>query len=224
MCRAKHTYHLKIRLQLKESIIMNATNHITPFTHFTREELNHLSEEEIISGFKLKNPQITQKYFYGFCKIAYITWNERYQLLNKEELDFYTISNDYYLKMVRNNWVNLEEDRETASLQTWIIGGFRYSILDALERYNMEQEHKFKSLPIENYSEKISNLADHSSDIDLRDIRDSILKDDTNKIIFDKYHIQGYNMKEIAEVLNITPSAVSQRYKSIIKTITHYYK
>lgn len=203
---------------------MKSTNYITQFTHFTKDDLEHLDDDEIITGFKLKNPQITQKYFYGFCKIAYITWNERYQLLNKEELDFYTISNDYYLKMVRNNWVNLEEDRETASLQTWIIGGFRYSILDALERYNMEQEHKFKSLPIENYSEKISNLADHSSDIDLRDIRDSILKDDTNKIIFDKYHIQGYNMKEIAEVLNITPSAVSQRYKSIMKTITHYYK
>ena len=203
---------------------MNVANHITQFSYFTENELNHLKDEEIICGFRQNNPQITQKYFYGFCKIAYITWNERYQLLNKEELDFYTISNDYYLKMVRNNWVNLEEDRETASLQTWIIGGFRYSILDALERYNMEQEHKFKSLPIENYSEKISNLADHSSDIDLRDIRDSILKDDTNKIIFDKYHIQGYNMKEIAEVLNITPSAVSQRYKSIMKTITHYYK
>lgn len=203
---------------------MNVANHITQFSYFTENELNHLKDEEIICGFRQKNPQITQKYFYGFCKIAYITWNERYQLLNKEELDFYTISNDYYLKMVRNNWVNLEEDRETASLQTWIIGGFRYSILDALERYNMEQEHKFKSLSIENYSEKISNLADHSSDIDLRDIRDSILKDDTNKIIFDKYHIQGYNMKEIAEVLNITPSAVSQRYKSIMKTITHYYK
>ena len=203
---------------------MKSTNYITQFTLFTKDDLDHLDDDEIITGFKLKNPQITQKYFYGFCKIAYITWNERYQFLNKEELDFYTISNDYYLKMVRNNWVNLEEDRETASLQTWIIGGFRYSILDALERYNMEQEHKFKSLPIENYSEKISNLADHSSDIDLRDIRDSILKDDTNKIIFDKYHIQGYNMKEIAEALNITPSAVSQRYKSIIKTITHYYK
>lgn len=203
---------------------MKSTNYITQFTHFTKDDLEHLDDDEIITGFKLKNPQITQKYFYGFCKIAYTTWNKRYQLSEKEELDFYTISNDYYLKMVRNNWVNLEEDRETASLQTWIIGGFRYSILDALERYNMEQEHKFKSLPIDNYSEKISNLANHSSDIDLRDIRDSILKDDTNKIIFDKYHIQGYNMKEIAEALNITPSAVSQRYKSIIKTITHYYK
>lgn len=203
---------------------MNTTNHISPFTYFTKEELSLLSEEEIITGFKLKNPQITQKYFYGFCKIAYNTWNERYQLLGKEELDFYTISNDYYLKMVRNNWIDLEVTRETASLQTWIIGGFRYSILDALERYNMKQEQKLKLLPIENYSEKISNLADHSSDIDLRNIRDFILKDDTNKIIFDKYHIQGYNMKEIAEALNITPSAVSQRYKSIIKTITHYYK
>ena len=203
---------------------MNATNHITPYTHFTKEELSLLNEEEIICGFKQKNPQITQKYFYGFCKIAYITWNKKYQLLDKEELDFYTISNDYYLRMVKNNWKDLEEDRKTASLQTWIIGGFRYSILDALEKYNMEQDQKFKSLPIENYSEKISNLADYSSDIDLKNIRDSILKDDINKIIFDKYYIQGYNMKEIAEVLNITPSAVSQRYKSIIQTITHYYK
>lgn len=203
---------------------MKSTNCITQFTHFTKDDLEHLDDDEIITGFKLKNPQITQKYFYGFCKIAYTTWNKRYQLSEKEELDFYTISNDYYLKMVRNNWVNLEEDRETASLQTWIIGGFRYSILDALERYNIEQEQKFKSLPIDNYSEKLSNLADHNSDIDLRNIRDFILKDVTNKIIFDKYHIQGYNMKEIAEALNITPSAVSQRYKSIIKTITHYYK
>lgn len=203
---------------------MDTVNRITPFTHFTEDDLKHLDEKEIITGFKLKNPQITQRYFYGFCKKAYTTWDKKYQLLEKEELDFYTLSNDYYYRIASNNWKELEEERKTASLETWIIGGFRYSVLDALEKYNTEQDKKFKSLPLENYSGKISILADNTSNIDFTQIRDVILKDSINKIIFDKYHIQGYNMKEIAEELKITPSAVSQRYKSIIKIITHYYK
>lgn len=153
-----------------------------------------------------------------------MTWDKKYQLLEKEELDFYTLSNDYYYRIASNNWKELEEERKMASLETWIIGGFRYSVLDALEKYNTEQDKKFKSLSLENYSGKISILADNTSNIDFTQIRDVILKDSINKIIFDKYHIQGYNMKEIAEELKITPSAVSQRYKNIIKIITHYYK
>lgn len=203
---------------------MDTINQITPFTHFTEDDLKHLDEKEIITGFKLKNPQITQRYFYGFCKKAYMTWDKKYQLLEKEELDFYTLSNDYYYRIASNNWKELEEERKMASLETWIIGGFRYSVLDALEKYNTEQDKKFKSLSLENYSGKISILADNTSNIDFTQIRDVILKDSINKIIFDKYHIQGYNMKEIAEELKITPSAVSQRYKNIIKIITHYYK
>lgn len=203
---------------------MDTINQITPFTHFTEDDLKHLGEKEIITGFKLKNPQITQRFFYAFCKKAYMTWDKKYQLLEKEELDFYTLSNDYYYRIASNNWKELEEERKTASLETWIIGGFRYSVLDALEKYNTEQDKKFKSLSLENYSGKISILADNTSNIDFTQIRDVILKDSINKIIFDKYHIQGYNMKEIAEELKITPSAVSQRYKNIIKIITHYYK
>lgn len=203
---------------------MDTINQITPFTHFTEDDLKHLDEKEIITGFKLKNPQITQRFFYAFCKKAYMTWDKKYQLLEKEELDFYTLSNDYYYRIASNNWKELEEERKTASLETWIIGGFRYSVLDALEKYNTEQDKKFKSLSLENYSGKISILADNTSNIDFTQIRDVILKDSINKIIFDKYHIQGYNMKEIAEELKITPSAVSQRYKNIIKIITHYYK
>lgn len=203
---------------------MNTINRITPFTRFTEDELSNLSEKEIITGVKAKNPQITQRCFYGYCAIAYSKWDKKYQLTGKEGLDFYTLSNDYYLRMVNTDWRDLEEERKTASLETWIIGGFRFSVLDALEKYNAEQDKKYKSLPIENYHEKIIKLADYTFDIDLMQIRDVILKDDTNKMIFNKYNIEGYSMKEIAKELNISSSAVSQRYKSIIKTIAHYYK
>ena len=38
---------------------MNVANHITQFSYFTENELNHLKDEEIICGFRQKNPQIT---------------------------------------------------------------------------------------------------------------------------------------------------------------------
>lgn len=202
---------------------MNFINHITPFTRFTEEQLKLLSEEEIIIGFKVKNPQITQMHFYGNCQKAYLKWNKKYQFVGKENMDFYTLSNDYYYRLAKNNWKELEVERQTAKLVTWIIGGFLFTTLDALKQYNQEQDKRFYSLPIEVYSEKISNLADNTDDIDLREIRDVILKDSIDKKIFDKYYIQGYKTKEIAEELDITPSAVSQRNKNMINVITKHF-
>lgn len=206
---------------------MHAVNRLTPFTHFAEDDLNCLSEEEIVCGLKLKNQQITQKYFYGFCQKAYFTWNKKYQFMGKEGLDFYTLSNDYYLRMVMSNWKSLEVDRKSAKLSTWIVGGFWHTVLNSLREYNKQQELHSKFVSTDDCIEKISNLADNfciSKEFDWSHIREYVLVDKVNRTIFDKYIIQGYKMKEIAAELQMTPSAVSQRYKDIVKSIARYYK
>lgn len=206
---------------------MRVVNRLTQFTHFTEDDLNRLSEEEIVYGFKLKNQQITQKFFYGFCQKAYFTWNKKYQLIGKEGLDFYTLSNDYYLRMVMSDWKPLEEDRKNATLSTWIVGGFWYIVLSSLGEYNRQQELRLKFVSTDDCFEKISNLENYSfssKEFDWSHVREYVLVDKVNRIIFDKYIVQGYKMKEIAVALQMTPSAVSQRYKNMVKSIAHYYK
>lgn len=50
-----------------------------------------LSDQQIIDGFRDRDPQITRDYFYGACRIAYHIYNKRYNLQNKPGLDFFRI-------------------------------------------------------------------------------------------------------------------------------------
>jgi hypothetical protein len=47
-----------------------------------------LSEQAIISGFRKGDANIIREYFYGYCQAGYFIFDQRYQLREKENLDF----------------------------------------------------------------------------------------------------------------------------------------
>ena len=47
-----------------------------------------LSDEEILSGFRKGDADIIREYFYGYCQVGYNIFDQRYQLREKENLDF----------------------------------------------------------------------------------------------------------------------------------------
>ncbi len=50
----------------------------------------HLSDNKIIEGFRRGDSDIIQEYFYGYCRIGYFIYDQKYQLSEKENLDFST--------------------------------------------------------------------------------------------------------------------------------------
>lgn len=204
---------------------MNAINKITPFTRLSPSELKALTDPEILEGFKKKNPQIMEKYFFGYCQVAYERWDKTYSLKNKEGLDHVTLSTNYYVDLSVKEWRPLEVERRTASLSTWMIRGYWFKVQDALKQYN-------KANSVYRDSLEDVQLPDRPDDkqptVDLRiDIEKicSCMKDPIDREILRKYILEQYKLAEIADSLGITAAAVSQRYKKIklVYIIPYYF-
>ena len=97
-----------------------------------------LSDEEIMRGFRKGNEAIIREYFYGYCRVGYQIFDERYQLSGKENLDFMSLAHQYALYLMEHDWKPLEDHSPEVSLKTWLINGFRYVVLDALKWYRKE--------------------------------------------------------------------------------------
>ena len=97
--------------------------------------MNHreLSEQTIISGFHKGNANIIREYFYGYCQAGYYIFDQRYQLSEKENLDFMSLAHQYAIYLMEHDWKPLEDHSPNVSLKTWLINGFRYVVLDALK-------------------------------------------------------------------------------------------
>ena len=97
-----------------------------------------LSDEEILSGFREGDAEIIREYFYGYCQVGYNIFDQRYQLREKENLDFMSLAHQYALYLMEHDWKPLEDHSPNVSLKTWLINGFRYVVLDALKWYRKE--------------------------------------------------------------------------------------
>lgn len=187
-----------------------------------------LSDEQIIEGLRRHDEQITRDYFYGYCRMAYYHFDKAYNLSCREGLDFYSLAHEYYLSLVVKNWEPLINRKPSVRLSTWMVGGFRFVMLDkikALQSHNIYEslderlrqglscnELSFVEQPV-NYGSTIEELC---SELDIRAIDRQILI----AMLQD-----GYKSKEIAGMLGITPSAVSQRYhKMLNERIMPYLK
>ena len=102
--------------------------------------MNHreLSEQTIISGFRKGDANIIREYFYGYCQAGYYIFDQRYQLSEKENLDFMSLAHQYAIYLMEHDWKPLEDHSPNVSLKTWLINGFRYVVLDALKWYKKE--------------------------------------------------------------------------------------
>ncbi len=172
-----------------------------------------LSDNDIIRGFRRGDTGIIRKYFYGYCRVGYNVFNQKYQLSEKENLDFMSLAHQYAIYLMEHDWKPLMDHSPNVSLRTWLINGFRYVVLDALKWYRKE----YGSITFEDYLRSF----DVTSDLRLQFNR--IVEDVCNhaslsreeRVIIDMLLLQGYKSKEIAEKFGMTPSAISQKYKKL---------
>ncbi len=181
-----------------------------------------LSDKEIISGFRRGNAQVIREYFYGYCQVGYNLYNQKYQLSTKQNLDFMSLSHQYALYLIAHDWKPLEDHSPGISLRTWLIGGFRYVVLDALKWYKKE----FGRISLYDYLlsfDSSNDLKRQFQDM-IRDMYENAKLSPANKSILELRFIEGYKNNETAAMLGISPSAVSQRYNLLLEsTIKPYF-
>ena len=182
-----------------------------------------LSDEEILEGFREGDAGIIREYFYGYCWVGYNLFDQRYQLREKENLDFMSLAHQYALYLMEHDWKPLEDHSPNVSLRTWLINGFRYVVLDALKWYKKE----YGSITFEDYLMSF----DVTSDLRLQfnrmveDICDHASLDRQERWLITMMLLKGFKGKEIAAQLGMTPSAVSQKYNKLKeKVIIPYFK
>ena len=176
-----------------------------------------LSDDEIIKGFRRGDADIIRTYFYGYCEIGYYIFDQRYQLHEKENLDFLSLAHQYAIFLMEHDWKPLEDHSPNVSLKSWLINGFRFVVLDALKWYRKE----YGSITFEDYLQSF----DVSSDLRLQfnhmvqDVCDHIPMSRQERLIIDMILLQGFKSKDVAAEMGMTPAAISQKYKKIKEDI-----
>lgn len=186
-----------------------------------------LTEGEIISGLRNRDPRITRDYFYATCRVAYHIYDKYYDLRRKGGLDFYSVAHEYYLSLNKYDFRQLEDRKPTVSLKTWMINGFRFVLLDRLKVYN--KEHSVQSFEERMGKAKLSfDIPDDNFPEDFRstvfEICHKLLgRDSRSSLILQMMLIDGFKGKEVAMQLGITPSAVTQRYHKLLEDVVIPY-
>lgn len=177
-----------------------------------------MNDSDIIQGFRAYDPLITRTYFYPYCKQAYKIFIRRYNLFGKSGLDFFSLAHDYYIRLVQENFDSLEQRPKGMSLRNWMIGAFRYVILDALRAYNHIYDHLSAVEPDELLDQLASNPDEDLLQQVVQQV-DQSYQDRTMSEIARLIFLMGYKQKEVAAELNLTPSAVNQRYKRMMDQV-----
>ena len=182
-----------------------------------------LKDEEIIKGFRKGDADIIREYFYGYCKAGYIIFDRKYQLSEKENLDFMSLAHQYAIYLLEHDWKPLEDHAPDVSLKTWLINGFRFVVLDALKWYRKE----YGNISFEDYlmSYDMTNDLRLQFNSMVEDVCDNAPLSRSDRIIIDMILLKGFKGKEIAAQLEMTPSAISQKYKKLKEQyIIPYFK
>ena len=177
-----------------------------------------LSDDDILKGFRKGNADIIREYFYGYCLAGYNIFDQRYQLRGKENLDFMSLAHQYAIYLMEHDWKPLEDHSPEVSLKTWLIGGFRYIVLDALKWYRKE----YGSISFEDYLQSFDMASDNlrlQFNRTVEDICDHTPLSRQDRLIITMMLLRGFKGKEVATQAGITASAVSQRYKKLKKDV-----
>ena len=180
-----------------------------------------ISDEEIIQRFRKGESWAIHKYFYQYLWSGYCAFDRRYQLSKKDNLDFTSLAHQYAIYLIEHDWKPLENRSSEVSLRTWLIGGFRFIILDALKWYKKE----YGSLTFEDYLRTF----DMSDDLRItfnrmvKDVCENLLTDQRDRLVVELILVKGYKGIEVAEQMCVSPSSVSQRYKRVMDTVIAPY-
>jgi len=178
------------------------------------------SEQEIIDGFRRGDARFFRRYFYEYCRVAYNIYDAHYGLSRKENLDFMSLAHQYALYLMEHDWRPLEDHSPEVSLRTWMVNGFRYIVLDALKWHQRE----YGSISFEDYLRSF----DMSRDLRLQfnrlveEVCDKCLSGKDAELVH-MLLVEGYKAKEVAAMLGVTPSAVSQHYHYIRDRVVFPY-
>ena len=180
-----------------------------------------LTDHDIIQGFRRGDAKIIRQYFYGYCRAGYNVFNQKYQLSEKENLDFYSLAHQYALYLIERDWEPLEDRSPVVSLKTWIVGGLRYVVLDALKWYRKE----YGSITFQEYLMSFETISDLRLQFNklVEDVCDNFSLSQRDRTIIEMMLLKGYQGNEVAERLGMTPSAISQRYKKLKEEIIAPY-
>lgn len=186
--------------------------------------MNYLNDNEILDGLRQHDEHVTHEYFYGICRMAYCIFDRRYSLSKKPGMDFYSLAHEYYLTLCADDWRQLEDRGPTVTLRSWMIGGFRFLMLDRLK--HARREEFFTS--IDNDDRLQFDVIDSNMEADVRQMVDEICNNKLNRnsresAILHSILIDGYQGREIAQRLGITPSAVSQQFQRLMRQIVIPY-
>jgi len=180
-----------------------------------------LSDREIIKGFRKGDASIIREYFYGYCRVGYQIFDQRYQLSSKENLDFMSLAHQYAIYLMEHDWKPLEDHSGNVSLRTWLINGFRYIVLDALKWYRKE----YGSLTYEDYLQSFDITSDLRLQFNkmIQDICDHVPLTRQERLILEMVLHRGFKGKEVAVQMGLTPSAISQQFKQLKERIVIPY-
>ena len=190
-------------------------------------ELSALSDDEILQGFKDSNSKIVKEYFYGYCRVAYCIYDRQYSLRSKPGLDFYSLAHEYYLYLYEHHFKPLEDRKQSMSLKTWMVNGFRFLTLDKLKA--VVKEHRFESFEARQENRKMKfdvtdNMFEQEFYRTIEDIGNRFFgRDSKNAIILKMLYIEGFKGKDVAVQLGMTASAVTQRCQKMMHDVVIPY-
>lgn len=189
-----------------------------------------MSDNVILAKLRAHDEGVTREYFYGFCRVAYGIFDRRYELRNKAGMDFYSLAHEYYITLDRHGWRQLEDRKPSMSLRTWMTNGFRFLILDRLKQSARERAHidideraaggvlRFENLPDDDYYKDVAKIVEEIANRYYG-------RDSKSSIILKMLLIDGYKGVEVSQQLGITPSAISQRYRQMMRdVVVPYFK
>ncbi len=182
-----------------------------------------LTDQQILAGFRCGDSEIIRHYFYGYCREGYHVYDRRYDLKSKENMDCMSLTHQYAIYLLEHDWKPLENKAEGVSLKTWVIGGFRYIILDALKWY----QKAYGGMTFEDYLQSFDVTSDLREQFHktVMDMCKNCQLSPKELIIVHMILEQGFKGREIAAQLGMTPAAVSQHYSQLReKVIVPYFK
>lgn len=195
----------------------------------TANDMSQLSDDDILEGFKNSDGKIVKEYFYGYCRVAYCVYDQRYDLRHKPGMDFMSLAHEYYLYLGNHQFKPLEDRKPTMTLKTWMVNGFRFLLLDKLK--GVKKEHLFESFEERQASAKKQlDIMDSEFYHEFRQmIQDICLRyygrDSRNSIILQMLYIDGFKGKEVGAQLGMSASAVTQRTNKMMhEVIIPYFK
>ena len=191
------------------------------------KNLESLSDDEILQGFKNANARIVREYYYGYCRVAYCIYDKRYDLQHKPGMDFYSLAHEYYLYLCEHDFKPLEDKKPSMSLKTWMVNGFRFLLLDKLKE--VVKEHRFESFEARQENRKMQfDVTDNQFEHDLYQTIEDIGnfyygRDSKNSIILKMLYIEGFRGKDVAAQLGMSRSAVTQRCQKMMHDVVIPY-